>query len=803
MRFLISCLIFLLSGIAALVYEISWMRQIGTVLGHTVHAAAVVLAAYFLGLALGCWLGGRWARRVSPLVGYAIAEAIAAMWAVLIPLLIATLRQPSIVASLGNSMQWHSALIQGAVCLFLLLPATTALGATLPFMAQYLSPQGRPAMRRTSIAYACNTIGALIGVALASVVLLVTIGVASSSYLAAGLSLFCGGLALLIHRTARNDESTTSVEQVASSTISTTDVSLDSATEPSLRDFCLAAVTGFATLSLQVLYMRLVSLVFHNSTYSFGIVITVFLAALALGALLVPFLLRSVKVESLLSGALLLAAFTTIASLWIFVSQTDLKYFRAMGGFVEYLKGATTLVGSVVFLPVLLAGMVLPSVWHANEQSSSGSGRTVGRLTMTNTLAAAAGSLVASFVMLPMLGLERSFVAIAFLLGGAAAVILFQQQRRLVAGVSLVLLALVSLPMCRSDGLAGFVPDDPKEQLVQRWNSPYGWIDVVRLPESQTLKVRQNLHYRYGGTGISAPRENRQAHLPLLLHPDPQETLFLGLGTGLTAAGAIPHEDVERITIVELIPEVVDAARLLSEGNFGVVDHPKVDMVVDDARHYLLATDRRFDVIVSDLFVPWESETGYLYTVEHYQRCREKLGPGGLFCQWLALYQLGDEEFRLIVNSFATAFPETTLWWGHLSPGQPIIAIIGSEQPLHIETRTFEQRIEQLRATDRFDDRLIDSPENLAALLIGRWQVESGALLNTEEYPRVEFRAPRAHLDGRLLRKKRLRNLVDVTFSQLPPMPPVIPQAERATSWAEDQRRRIANQKWILFGANE
>ena len=109
----------------------------------------------------------------------------------------------------------------------------------------------------------------------------------------------------------------------------------------------------------------------------------------------------------------------------------------------------------------------------------------------------------------------------------------------------------------------------------------------------------------------------RQAHLPLLLYPQPHDVAFLSLGTGLTAAAAVAHEPLNLITIVELIPEVVDAARLLSDANFGKVDHPKVRIDIDNARHFLQGTNQYFDVVVSDLFVPWESETGYLYTVEY------------------------------------------------------------------------------------------------------------------------------------------------------------------------------------------
>ena len=154
---------------------------------------------------------------------------------------------------------------------------------------------------------------------------------------------------------------------------------------------------------------------------------------------------------------------------------------------------------------------------------------------------------------------------------------------------------------------------DRDELFLTRRESAYGWIDVTRSKDNDAWYIRQNLHYRLGGTGATAMRERRQARLPMLLHPDPEQVLFLGMGTGVTAAGAVQHRETERIEIVELIADVTDAARELGERNDHVLDNDQVHVTTDDARHFLLGTDQRLDVIVSDLFVPWESETGYLY----------------------------------------------------------------------------------------------------------------------------------------------------------------------------------------------
>jgi spermidine synthase len=795
--FAFVCTLFLLSGAAALIYEISWMRQIGGLLGQSISAAAIVLAAYFLGLAAGYALGARLVRRIHPLNGYAGAELIASAWAFMIPLLLEYASRPAFVRALGSIHQADAAVVQGLASLLLLLPSTVALGATLPFLAEFVASHGQFSMHRPVIAYAWNTFGALLGVIAATTVLLVAVGVTRSSFLAAGISSFCAVAALWLRRTDRFDAGTE-----LRRTLNKGEPEKQAEASPPFRGrhisgAWMAALIGFATLGLQVLYMRLFALVFHNSTYSFGIVVAVFLASLTLGAAAAPWLVRRCTAHRTLTGAAWAAAMATAASVWLFVRWTELDYFTRGRSFTGYLAACFALVTCIVLPPVTLSGVILPSLWQANADNGS-AGRTVGRLTMVNTVAAAIGSLAVSFLLLPAFGLERSFATIIALLGAAAVLLCLQQRSIVRASLCAATVIGAAIPLCSPQGMMGWIERDSGEELVRRWHSSYGWIDVVRVSGTETLKVRQNLHYRFGATGGDSAREHRQAHLPLLLHPEPRQALFLGLGTGMTAAGALPHPEVKRITIVELIPEVVEAARLLREGNRNVVDASKTRIVVDDARHYLLATDREFDVIVSDLFVPWESETGYLYTVEHYQRCREALRPGGICCQWLPVYQLGAEEFRLIADTFASVFPESALWWGRLDPQRPIMALIGAERPLQIDRAELARRLSELQAMKLPYDPWLESPERMLDLVVGRWPRPSGEPLNTQEHPRLEFLAPLAHQDRRLLSGANFRRFFDHTLATLPD-PGV--SVDGSGFVPEGHQVRVQNQRLMLFGA--
>ena len=807
----IAYLVFLLSGIAALIYEISWSRQLGLLFGHTVHAASVVLGSYFAGMAVGYSIGGHLSKRVRPLVGYAAAEIVVAAWAFAIPLILRWSESPPIASWLVHDSVFWQITARACFSFFLLMPATIALGVTLPMMAAWLASGGSTAdpdnAGRISFAYAVNTFGALVGVTVATLWMLVNCGVCGSSYIGAILSLLCAAIALTIGSKGAPQEN----QERQQGTPEPGDSVRLKGQRLLWRLRLAAVVTGFSTLALQVLYTRMFSLVFHNSTYTFGIVVAVFLLALAMGAACAG-RWTAADDKNILQGAgwaMAASAIYVLVSVQVFVALTDLDYFRCGESFVQYMIGATGLVLLVIGPGVLLAGVVLPLIWRVAGSVDGDAGRVVGQLTSANTIAAAAGAMSASFVVLPLIGLWSGFVFVGGLMLLMALMFLsvnVPSSRLLAVGVLWAVLGTMTFFSQTESGASR----REGEETIRRWDSPYGWIDLVKnLPSAkarhrndqpEVYKIRQNLHYRFGKTGSNA-REYRQAHLPLLIHRNPQDVLFLGLGTGLTAAGAIPHQEVNRITAVELIPEVVDAVRFLADYNFDVVDHDKTKIVCDDARHYLLATEDKFDVIVSDLFVPWESESGYLYTVEHYEVAATRMKEGGLFCQWLPLYQVGEAEFESIANSFAEVFPSVTLWWGKLAGSRgPVIAFVGGLNPIEIDSEAMNRRIERLGLSMDVDPSIARA-ELVLDHFVGRWDQTSGSTsvaLNRDEFPVVEFSTPVSNRDRKLISGYVFEDYYQRVLSTLE-MQGVMVDSRPIVN--PDQLR--ARQSLLLFGGKE
>lgn len=761
-------ILFFLTGAAGLIYEISWSRQIGIFFGHTVNAAAVVLAAYFGGMALGYALAGRLSRRLrEPLYGYASCELCVALWALLTPLILGLFKLAPVAALLNSEVPALQTAARIVAALIVLLPATLALGATLPFVAQHLARQGEAAaQRRTTTAYALNTAGAVLGVLLATFVLILQAGVAGSSYIAAAVSATCGLGALWL--AGRKQSGAGSEAEAAAQT--EPDTAQGDAGLPGPRSWLvLAALSGFGTLGLQVLYVRLFSMTFNNSTYTFGGIVAVFLLSLAAGSALFARWGRRASVRAWAAWACLGGACAIPASVWLFQNLTLLRYFDVSGGFWAYIGAALLLIAAVITLPVLLLALLLPVVWAggraAEIRSAAGTslaaapvhGELIGRLTALNTVAATAGSLLCSFVLLPLLGLWHCFWLLAGLYLLAGALLLDWRSLR---GPRLGLAALLGLgclvgakemdlDLVGRAGSQGF-------RYLYLKDSAYGRIDVIEKLADGSRYLRQNRHYNLGGT-VGDDSELRQGRLPLLLQRDPQRVCFLGLATGITASSAILDPRVQDATAVELIPEVAQAARLFDPHNSGVMDDPRMHVVVNDARYFLYATPQKFDVIVSDLFVPWHSQTGYLYTVEHYQAARQRLAPGGIFCQWLPLYQLGPRELELILNSFSAVFPCTSLWLDQAEQGGGTLAIIGSEAPLQVSEVSVAMALRRSDpGPEGVMDPQLDSVRDLREDYIGDWPLEHDEdELNTDENPRVEFLAPLAHGQGELLSGRR------------------------------------------------
>ncbi|MHC4220582.1 MAG: spermidine synthase, partial [Planctomycetota bacterium] len=325
-----------------------------------------------------------------------------------------------------------------------------------------------------------------------------------------------------------------------------------------------------------------------------------------------------------------------------------------------------------------------------------------------------AGSLLAGFVLLDLLGVWRSLALMTALYLVLSAIVTPTLGRRFLRGTAAVVLGLLLIPPLITRPLTVRLNADRRETVVQAWEGAHATVSVIRAqPEVvpgqrvEDLLIRINNLYTLGGLG-SLPDERRQAHLPLLLHPEPRSVFFLGMATGITAGAALDHP-VDRVVVAELVPEVVTAARAHFEPYVnGLFDDRRVQLVIDDGRSFLLSEEGRFDVVIADLFRPWASGTGTLYTREHFELVRDHLAEGGVFVQWLPLYQLSRREFGIITRTLLDVFPQVTLWRGNFNSDKPTAALVAQTTPAALSPETLLGNLEQLPRTDERFDVLVD-----------------------------------------------------------------------------------------------
>ncbi len=703
---------FTLSGASALALEVLWMRSAALVAGATASTTTTVLAAIFGGLALGSWVARRGVDR--PIRSYARLELGVAAGA-LASLGLSSLATPEQVTP------WL--LAHGiAVVVAVILPVATCMGATLPRVGQALASVDSVGSDGGWL-YALNTIGGIGGIVAMSFALPARIGVANAYAVAAATSATAAGLAMF----GPAPEGPAPRDVGASA-------------RPAIRLRAAAAGCGFLAIALESLWTLVFAQVLHNSVYSFAAVSLVFVAAIALGAASASAALRVTPSRLVAVSGLVGAGLASVAGFWIFERATHgFGYVGMETGLPGYLLRIVGL-GAITAGPAAFAsGAVLPALWQAVRDERPGPvARTLGDLTSWNLAAGALGTLAWGSVLLPELGLRAGLTLLALGYPLVAVLCLDTRGPARALAVASLLVPLVASPVRAP--VSHLAVGETERARVE---SASGVVSVVASEDD--LELRLDNAYVLGGRA-AAVGERRLGLLPLLLHPSPRTVAFVGMATGITASAA-PALGVPETTVVELVPEVVRlAGEHFAPWNGDLVDRADVRILVGDGRHVLATETRRFDVIVSDLFVPWHAGAGSLYAREMLRTVVARLAPGGLYCQWLPLYQLGREEFEVIARTFLGVFPQVTLWRNDFYPDRPVVALVGSEAPIAVDGARTAERVAALPAWAR--DPLLASPRASALLFVGTGAALAAAIApdgpeNTDDRPVIEFQAPR------------------------------------------------------------
>lgn len=721
------------SGFGALGSQIAWAKLFANGLGHEMPAVLAVVAAVMGGMALGAVVLDRpIARSPAPAMWYAGLEAVIAVWGCASVLLIPVANDAALRLIGISAPAFRQWLVAFVLPFLALLPATAALGATVPAMDRWLAPQW-PEGRCLGALYAANTLGAVSGVLVAAFGMLPMLGLTRSVVLFAQANLFCGVLAWLLAARPR------SIPTCACGPVAETDAPQPRALPESDalspgRVHATVFLTGLLGLGFETLGVRLLSQVLENTVYSYAATLAVFLTATALGAATYQRLWRNAPRRPLLASLLgATGAACAAAGLVLAGAHTIYRASRAaLGtGSVSGVAAEMATAASVFALPAFLMGAICAALLQWARGPDGGAGRALG----WNTLGAALGPACFGVGLLPWLGGKGAWVTLA--VGYVALGLAFAPKRAWWATIPV--LAWVVWPLDLR-----LVQLEPGERLLAFRAGVMASVAVVEDATGERA-LRVNDRFQMGGTAAAA-REQLQAHVPLLLHPSPRQALFLGTGTGITLGAATVHPELA-CDGVELVPEVVGLMPFFEPHNLGAARRPQVRWHVADARRFVRATRKRYDVIVADLFHPARDGAGTLYTVDHFRALRERSSPGGLVCQWLPLHQLDEQLLRMIARSFLVAFPDAQAWWLDWNADTPVLGLIGGAT-----NRRDAQWLERRRdASPALAAELRRLALTDSVRLFGRLAADNATLrrfaadapLNTDDHPRVMFESPR------------------------------------------------------------
>lgn len=736
----------------ALSYEVLWTRELLNVLGSTTRASAATLAAFMAGIAIGAWVAGRWSGRVlRPLWIYAAAEGVLAVIGAVFP---------ELLGQLGGRFPGGLPLF-GAIVGVLLVPSFL-MGVALPALAAALQSYGADRPRHIAWLYGLNTLGGA-GAALAvGFGMLPLYGLAVSEKGTVLVGLLAAGIAALSGWQSPSSDAARETEAKP---------------EPhplGIRTPVVVAalvLSGVSALGYEVLWTRILVLVVGSSTNAFTLMLSLYILGLGLGGLwigrYIDRLNRSIVAFQHLQLGVAAAALAG-AALFGSLPAMALFGFAQLGTSPWSIAIVNVLVAAgIVLPPTIFIGASLPVAARLMERRIPRRGRELGAALALVTAGNVVGVLLSAFGLIPAVGLQRGVILLAgFNLAAAILAWIVREcgnERRGFAVPAAVLGVVIVVPVLPSWDLTVMTSGVFRQAPV--YLALLG--DPVRL--ERAFAAYRTLYYREGSeavvavfdrptlsgvphrvltvdgkvdasTGADMATQVLSGQLPFLFRPDARNALVVGLASGVTV-GALAKHPLERIDVVEIEPAVIEASRAFDEVSGAPLKDRRVKVTVGDGRRYLRSINQRFDVIVSEPSNPWLSMSARLFTREFFALVRERLGDSGVLVQWVPLYGLSTRQFKALLRTLLSVFPNVALF--QVAKGD--LVAIASPEPLSPNPEVLQElfRPASRTALQRIG---VNSPADL----VGRWVADAEGLravlgtgpLNTDDNGLVEFGSP-------------------------------------------------------------
>lgn len=684
----ILLLLFAGSGCAALIYEVVWFQLLQLVIGSSAVSLGVLLGTYMGGMCAGSLLLSRViSRREHPLKVYGLLELGIGFFGVAV-LFVIPMLNGIYTAAVGDGLP--SILLRGLVAGICLLPPTVLMGASLPAIGRWVesTPAG---VSWLGSFYAGNIAGAVFGCLFAGFYLLRVHDMRVATFVAAGVNVAVA----LVSFAMRSRAEYSAAEDVAQ--------------PPSTRKpwpiYTAIALSGLCALGAEVVWTRLLALMLGATVYTFSIILAVFLIGLGIGSSGGSVWTRKLKRPGLALGATQLALAFAVAWTAYAVSELIPSWpFNPLAVTDPWrlFKVDFMMCLMAILPPALLWGLSFPLALAAAASKEQDSGALVGEVYAANTVGAILGAVGFSIVLIPWVGTQGSQQAL-IALSVVAGLILFYKSGLKGSGyfgvgaatlVAIFLFATVSvvpwlaiaygrrMSLQTAPGRPLYIGEGRNSSVVvSKLDGGQIYFHVSGKVEASTEPYDMRLQRMLG-------------HIPALIHEKPKSVLVVGFGAGVTAGTFVVHPEVENITICEIEPLIPQASsKYFAEENHGVFQDRRTRMVYDDARHFVLTTKDKFDIITSDPIHPWVKGTATLYSKEYFELVKQHLNPGGVITQWVPLYESDFETVKSELATFFDVFPNGTIWGNDINGEGYDLVLLAQVEPTKIDIDTLGKRM--------------------------------------------------------------------------------------------------------------
>jgi spermidine synthase len=695
-------LLFAGSGCSALIYEVVWYQALQLAIGSTSVSLGVLLATFLGGLCIGSTVFPRLnLTKNHPLRIYAFIELSIAALAILVQFAMPSISQ---VYWAGAASGLPGMMLRGVVAAVCMLPPTILMGASLPSIVRWLEASPR-AVAWWGWLYGGNTAGAVIGCLLAGFWLLRDYNTTAGTLFAAAINLIVALVSLGLASSTPHAVPVTGPGPAAEA---------HGAAEAAVSGesrwpvYLTIALSGAVALGAEVVWTRLLGYLLLATVYVFAIILAVFLTGLAVGTAGGSWLLRKVNARNALGWCQILLMFGFAWTAYAIVNTFHLPFWNddvltTTNGWHMYWLDLK-LVAVAIFPATLFWGASFPLACAAISRPGQDSGKTAGSIYAATTLGGIFGALLVSLVLIPGIGTQNSQRALLLVSAFSGLLLLAPKAKQAMGALAITASAVAAILLAiniqatpgeliaygrfmgRNAGQSEILYTKEGRNssvAISRWNNGAIYVNVNGHVEATTEIFDMKLQRMVG-------------HLAAMLHPNPKSVLGIGFGAGVSAGSFTRYPGIEHITVCEIEPVIPPASTMFfAPQNYAVKNNPKTRIVYDDARHYLMTTNAKYDIIASDPLDVFVKGTAALYSLEYYESVKRHLNPGGIFTLYVPLYETDEPTFKSELATFFKAFPNGSVWSNTRDGLGYDMVFMGQLDPLRIDLDKAQEKYDR------------------------------------------------------------------------------------------------------------